>query len=160
MKERRIHSEFMGPCATTCGTLVHFKDTPLYAYTLLNTTTMSLSNPLNVCLIPPILYVLYLILFPTPSRPTTTPHLYSEEHYNWIPDRHPDVSCYRKYTAKQLQPYNGLNEKEKDGGKILLAIMRIGRKGEKMERTVFDVSNGRTFYGPGQSYPALEYGHS
>jgi hypothetical protein len=45
--------------------------------------------------------------------------------------------------------YNGLNEKEKDGGKILLAIMNTGRKGEKLERTVFDVSAGRTFYGPG-----------
>jgi len=112
---------------------------------------MSFSNPLNVCLIPPILYVLYLIIFPTPTRPTKIPHLYSEEHYNWIPDRHPDVNCYRKYTAKQLRPFNGLNEKEKDGGKILLAIMNTGRKGEKLERTVFDVSAGRTFYGPGQS---------
>jgi len=112
---------------------------------------MSFSNPLNVCLIPPILYVLYLIIFPTPSRPTKIPHLYSEEHYNWIPDRHPDVNCYRKYTAKQLQPFNGLNEKQKDGGMILLAIMNTGGKGEKLERTVFDVTAGRTFYGPGQS---------
>jgi membrane-associated progesterone receptor component len=113
-----------------------------------------LSNPLNVCLIPPILYVLYLIIFPTPTRPTTTPHLYSEEHYNWIPDKHPDVACYRKYTAKELQPYNGLNGKEKDGGRILLAIMRTGVKGEKLERTVFDVTAGRTFYGPGASIAA------
>jgi membrane-associated progesterone receptor component len=110
-----------------------------------------LTNPVNVCLIPPILYVIYLIIFPTPSRPTTTPHLYSEEHYNWVPNKHPDVACYKNYTAHELKPYNGLNEKDKDGGRILLAIMRTGHKGEKLERTVFDVTAGRTFYGPGES---------
>jgi membrane-associated progesterone receptor component len=111
---------------------------------------MSLSNPLNICLIPPILYLLYLIIFPTPTRPTKTPHLYAEEHYNWMPDRHPDVSCYKKYTAKQLQPFNGLNEKEENGGKILLAIMKTGGDGKMLERSIFDVTAGKTFYGPGQ----------
>jgi membrane-associated progesterone receptor component len=101
-------------------------------------------------LIPPILYLLYLIIFPTPTRPTKTPHLYAEEHYNWMPDRHPDVSCYRKYTAKQLQPFSGLNEKEENGGKILLAIMKTGGDGKMLERSVFDVTAGKTFYGPGQ----------
>lgn len=110
---------------------------------------MSLSNPLNVLLIPPILYVLYLIIFPSPTLPTKTPHLYSEEHYNWLPDRHPDVACYKKYTVNDLLPYNGLNGKEKDGGRILLAIMRT-KQGKMLERTVFDVSAGRGFYGPGQ----------
>ena len=109
---------------------------------------MSLSNPLNVLLLPPILYVIYLIIFPTPSLPTRRPHLYSEEHYNWLPDRHPDVACYKKYTAKDLYPFNGQNAKEQDGGRILLAIMRT-RQGVFQERTVFDVSAGRTFYGPG-----------
>lgn len=117
---------------------------------------MSLSNPLNVILVPPILYIAYLILFPTPSLPTTTPHLYAEEHYNWLPDRHPEVACYKKYTVRELAPYNGQNGKEKDGGRILLAIMRSSQ-GKMLERTVFDVSAGRTFYGPGwlPSLPTL-----
>lgn len=109
---------------------------------------MSLNNPLNVLLVPPILYVIYLIIFPSPSLPTRTPHLYSEEHYNWLPDRHPHVACYKKYTVKDLQPFNGQNGKEPDGGRILLAIMRTSQ-GKMMERTVFDVSAGRGFYGPG-----------
>lgn len=110
---------------------------------------MSLSNPLNVLLIPPIFYVIYLLIVPSPSLPTRVPHLYSEEHYNWLPDRHPEVACYRKYTVQELNPLNGQNGKEPDGGRILLAIMRT-HQGNKLERTVFDVSAGRTFYGPGE----------
>jgi membrane-associated progesterone receptor component len=111
--------------------------------------TMSLSNPLNLLLIPPILYTLYLIIFPTPTRPTKIPRLYAEEHYNWLPAKHPDVICFKQYTPLELQENNGSGE-----ARILLAILRLGRDGkvpakEKQERTVFDVSAGRGFYGPG-----------
>lgn len=112
--------------------------------------TMSLSNPLNLLLLPPILYTLYLIFFPTPTRPTTIPHLYAEEHYNWAPAKHPEVICYKKFTPLELKKYDGV-----DGGRILLAIIRTGVSGkipprENEERTVFDVSSGRGFYGPGE----------
>ena len=81
--------------------------------------------------------------------PTKLPDTYSEDEYNWMPAKHPDVLCHRKCTAKELEKLDG-----KLGSRICLAIMRVGRNGEvpeggKGERTVFDVSNGRNFYGPG-----------
>lgn len=44
---------------------------------------------------------------------------------------------FKHYTPKTLEKFDG-----KDGGKILLAI----------DRHVFDVSNGRNFYGPDGMY--------
>ncbi len=57
---------------------------------------------------------------------------------------------WRRYTAKGMSVFDG-----KDGGRILLSILKVGRDGKvpvdgkKGERTVFDVSSGRGFYGPG-----------
>jgi membrane-associated progesterone receptor component len=113
---------------------------------------MSLSNPLNVLLIPPILYLAYRLVFPSwPSKLHSIPDSYSEDQYNWLPAKHPEVLCYQKYNPSDLAKHHG-----KDGGRILLAIMRIGRDGKvpaggKAERTVFDVTTGRSFYGPGKS---------
>ena len=118
--------------------------------------TMSLANPLNALLLPPILYLLYLIVFPTHDKsPKKLPDTYAEDEYNWLPAKHPEVLCYRRYGPKELSQYNGV-----DGGRILLAIMRVGRNGKlaengKGERTVFDVSNGRQFYGPGEFFNML-----
>ena len=111
-----------------------------------------LENPLNLLLIPPILYLLYvMILPPHPEVLKTVPRTYDAETYNWLPAKHPDVILYRNYTAGELAKYDG-----KDDGKILLAIMNVGRAGKipeggKCERTVFDVTRGSNFYGPGES---------
>ncbi|KIR25009.1 hypothetical protein I309_06176 [Cryptococcus deuterogattii LA55] len=99
---------------------------------------MSLSNPLNLLLIPPLLYLAYRILVPAPQH--TPPE------YNSLPAEHPHVICYSTFTPAQLAQYDGTK-----GDRILLAIMRVGHDGKidpNGERTVFDVSAGKTFYGP------------
>ncbi|KAK1925424.1 cytochrome b5 [Papiliotrema laurentii] len=118
---------------------------------------MSLSNPLNTLLIPPILYLLYLVLFPAhPQSPTKLPTEYSPDEYNWLPAQHPPVTCYKRFGPRELSKYDGKGQGP-EGQRILLAIMRIGRDGKvpqagKIQRTVFDVSNGRNFYGPDGMY--------
>jgi membrane-associated progesterone receptor component len=111
---------------------------------------MTLSNPLNLLLIPPILYLAFRIVFPShPPSTKVVPGEYDADVYNWMPAKHPEVIVHRKYTASELAELDG-----KGGGRILLAIMRVGRDGKVskgLERTVFDVSNGRSFYGPGES---------
>ncbi|EIW72528.1 hypothetical protein M231_06217 [Tremella mesenterica] len=113
---------------------------------------MSLSNPLNLLLIPPILYLAYRLIFPSPSTdPSIIPSNYSNEIYNWMPAKHPEVLVYKKYTPEELSIYDGKNP----GERILLAIMRVGRDGVIKggeERTVFDVTSGRSFYGPDGMY--------
>jgi len=113
-----------------------------------------LTNPLNHFLLLPIIYLLSLLIFPPlPTSPTnskTLPSIYDPDVYNWLPDRHPVVMVWRRYTAKGMSVFDG-----KDGGRILLSILKVGRDGKvpvdgkKGERTVFDVSSGRGFYGPG-----------
>jgi len=105
-------------------------------------------NPLNAILLLPLTYLLYLLLFP--PLPTSKPlaRKYDPEVYNWLPATHSPVLLYKKYTAKELSVYDG-----KGGGRICLAILRVGRdlKIEKAgERTVFDVTSGRGFYGPSE----------
>jgi hypothetical protein len=110
-------------------------------------------NPVNTLLILPITYLLYRIIYP--SLPVDGfSRTYDANIYNWLPEKHPDVLVQKKYTPTTLAPFDG-----KTGGRILLAIMKApGGKlvsGGKGERTVFDVSSGRSFYGPGkQSCPA------
>ena len=111
-----------------------------------------LSNPINLLLLIPSLYLLSVILIPPSLDPTAAPPLPSEydpDVYNWLPARHPDVLVYRKFTTSDLSAFDG-----KEGGRICLAIMRVGRDGvvaQGKRRTVFDVSSGRVFYGPGTS---------
>ncbi|KAK6905866.1 hypothetical protein I203_106701 [Kwoniella mangroviensis CBS 8507] len=109
---------------------------------------MSLSNPLNVLLIPPILYLVFRLIVPHPLKQTPAASTYTEENYNWLPAKHPEVICHRKYTAKELSEYDGT----KSSPRILLAILRIGSDGQWGERTVFDVTAGKTFYGPDGVY--------
>ena len=114
---------------------------------------MSLSNPLNIILIPPILYLVYLIILPSPPiSPSSLPTEYDPDVYNWMPGKHPTVLLHTEFSVKELSAFDG-----KDGGRICLAIMRVGRDGKvgkEKERTVFDVSMGRGFYGPGE-YEAI-----
>ena len=106
-----------------------------------------LSNPLNVLLFIPLLYLLSLVIFPPeppPSKSKSLPSTYHPDVYNWLPATHPDVLVHRKFTPKELSVFDG-----KEGGRICLAILNKGKDGHK-ERTVFDVSSGRGFYGPGE----------
>ncbi|ORX37425.1 cytochrome b5-like heme/steroid binding domain-containing protein [Kockovaella imperatae] len=114
---------------------------------------MSLTNPLNMALIPPILYLIYKAIFPTPPSPLkSVPTEYSPDTYNWMPAKHPHVLCYKQFTPVELAQYDGINDP-----RICLAIMRVPRDGKipesgKAERTIFDVSSGRNFYGPDGMY--------
>ncbi|OCF33926.1 hypothetical protein I316_04269 [Kwoniella heveanensis BCC8398] len=108
---------------------------------------MSLSNPVNLLLIPPILYLFFRILVPHPTSPAPAASTYSEEVYNWLPAKHPDVIVQKKYTPSSLAEYDGIKN-----GRILLAILRTGTDGSWGERTVFDVTAGKTFYGPDGVY--------
>ncbi|WVW82467.1 hypothetical protein I302_104478 [Kwoniella bestiolae CBS 10118] len=109
---------------------------------------MTFSNPLNVLLIPPILYLVFRLIVPHPLKQTPAASTYSEENYNWLPAKHPEVICQRKYTAKELLEYDGT----KASPRILLAILRVGNDGKWGERTVFDVTAGKSFYGPDGVY--------
>lgn len=101
----------------------------------------TLQNPLNALLLPPILFLLYRILFPSlPEARTCTTY---EGNYNWAPEAHPKSSVFKRYNATELSEFDG-----RKSDKIFLAIARMG--GGKIERTVFDVTAGRNFYGPGE----------
>ncbi|KDQ14952.1 hypothetical protein BOTBODRAFT_32312 [Botryobasidium botryosum FD-172 SS1] len=96
-------------------------------------------SPLNASLALVNFYFIYTLLFPNVSQPsadTPVPSSY-EQAYTWRPQAHSPTIIFKKYTPKTLQPFDG-----KDGGRILLAI----------DRKVFDVSNGRSFYGPDGMY--------
>lgn len=109
------------------------------------TISSALANPLNTALVIPILYLLYRVLFPSFPEKTKPATSYEEGLYNWAPPAHPKTRVYKKYTVHELEPFHGRTE----GSTILLAIARIGGDGNIEERTVFDVTNGRNFYGPG-----------
>jgi membrane-associated progesterone receptor component len=92
-----------------------------------------LEAPLNTIFSLSIAWNLFRLTWPSLSVPETLPSGHTGG-YNWIPSKHPDTTVFKHYTPKTLVKYDG-----KDGGTILLAI----------DRTVFDVTAGRGFYGPG-----------
>jgi len=95
-----------------------------------------LETPLNTALALFIAYQVASIVFPAASRPKKLATSYAQG-YNWRPERHPDSSVFKDYSPKTLEPFSGRN-----GGKILLAI----------DRKVFDVTAGGSFYGPDGMY--------
>ena len=101
-----------------------------------NSTGMGydLSLPINTALSALILYTIKNIIWPPIKESDTIATDYNKS-YNWLPAKHPETVVFRTFTPKTLEPFNG-----KDGGRILLAI-----KGK-----VFDVTAGRSFYGPGR----------
>lgn len=104
-----------------------------------NTYLDSLSNPINTGLLLLILYYVQSIIFPSPSRarsPTEVATSY-EKSYSWMPANHPPTVVFQTYTPRTLAPFHG-----RDGGRILLAI----------DGKVFDVTAGRSFYGPGMLF--------
>ena len=99
-----------------------------------NTSTANLSNPINTALLLYIIYSIHRIVFPSVTLPPKPIPTEFKSGYTWMPKSHPPTVLFKNYTPKTLAQYDG-----KDGGRILLAIMA----------TVFDVSAGRNFYGPG-----------
>lgn len=94
-------------------------------------------NLLNVLLLAILGYLIYPLIWPAEARLDYK----DPSSYNYYPTRHPEVLLYRKYTPQELAHYDGVKDE-----KILLAI----RKGVDGERTVFDVTAGKSFYGPGE----------
>lgn len=106
---------------------------------------MSLANPLNLLLLPPLLWLLYRAVWPSyPTTPKTQPTKYDGESYNWAPGSHPEVITSKAYNTTELSQFDGRKSQ-----RILLAISKIDG-GKVLERTVFDVSAGSNFYGPGE----------
>jgi hypothetical protein len=111
-------------------------------------------NVIDVCLVSILIYLIIVLVRPA-RRPRSTP---VAEGYNKVPEQHPQCLVYKQYTPLELAVFDGKQGAE---GRILLAIERRAKaKDEKeakgwrevrLERTVFDVTAGRSFYGPGKS---------
>lgn len=106
---------------------------------------MSFSNPLNVALLIPIAYLVFRAIVPQKPIPEVPPTTYSAGVYNWGPDKHPQVGIWKEYTPAELTESDGIKSK-----RILLAIAKMDKDNNIIERTVFDVSKGANFYGPGE----------
>ena len=102
---------------------------------------IDIGAPVNTVLILVIAYYSQKILFPSTAQPNAKeiPDDF-RKGYSWMPKTHPPTLLFKSYTPKTLAPFDG-----KDGGRILLAI-----KGK-----VFDVTAGRSFYGPGKCCSGL-----
>jgi membrane-associated progesterone receptor component len=101
--------------------------------------SFSFSHPINTALLLYILYLLQRIIFPSTSLPRKPPAEF-KAGYSWMPRSHPPALLFTIYTPRTLAKFDG-----RDGGRILLSI----------SGTVFDVTAGRGFYGPGKALPFL-----
>ena len=101
-----------------------------------HSTTMSfdLGLPVNTALAFYILYCVQRIVFPSTKVPAKPPTEF-KEGYTWMPKAHPPTLLFKTYTPKTLSPFNGEN-----GQRILLSIKGV----------VYDVTAGRSFYGPSE----------
>jgi membrane-associated progesterone receptor component len=98
--------------------------------------SFSLSHPVNTALLLDILYLLQRIIVPSTSVSRKPPTEF-KAGYSWMPRTHAPSLLFATYTPRTLEKFSGL-----DGGRILLAIAG----------TVFDVTAGRGFYGPGEHF--------
>lgn len=102
------------------------------------TGTFALSSPINTALLLYTIYQVQRLLFPSnkvpPAEKTATEF---KQSYSWMPAQHPPTLLFTTFTPKTLEPFNG---KQDPHGRILLAI----------QGTVFDVTAGKNFYGPGE----------
>jgi hypothetical protein len=96
--------------------------------------SFSFSHPVNTALLLYILYLLQRIILPSASVPRTPPTEF-KGGYSWMPRTHAPSVLFTTYTSRSLAKFSGV-----DGRRILLAIAG----------TVFDVTAGRGFYGPGE----------
>jgi len=97
---------------------------------------IDLGAPVNTALLLANLYFAQGIIFPKVSPPSETPNDYNKS-YSWMPKSHPPTVIFETFTPKTLAKFDG-----KDDGRVLLAI----------NGTVFDVTAGKSFYGPGGPY--------
>ncbi|KZO98985.1 cytochrome b5 [Calocera viscosa TUFC12733] len=96
----------------------------------------SLKLPINATLLAAIAFLVYRIVWPSIPQPREVPTSY-KDGYSWMPEKHPQVALFQKYTPLTLKKYNGVEDK-----RILLAI----------NGKVFDVTAGAGFYGPDGPY--------
>ncbi|RPA92987.1 cytochrome b5 [Choiromyces venosus 120613-1] len=88
------------------------------------TQAISIFTPVNLILLALSLYLIYTRLRPSPSPSPPLPSSSS-------------AIVFKTFTPKTLQPFNGT-----DNPKVYLAV----------NRKVFDVTAGKSFYGPGGPY--------
>lgn len=107
----------------------------------LDNLSSEVTNPLNIALVVVFLYLLtpvvQAILPADPNKAIPTSHL---EAYSWMPSKHGEAILWKEYTPRSLRPFDGTNPDH--SVPILFAI-----RGK-----VYDVSSGRSFYGPGGPY--------
>lgn len=116
----------------------------LSSETLLLLQSLSLTSPLNLFLLLSLIYLLSLLYPSYPLLPGSITHIpIKPTEYNWRPNQHNEVLLWKQFKEIDLKEFNGENEKELDGGRILFAI----------RRKVYDVTAGRSFYGPGSFSP-------
>ncbi|KAF7319897.1 Damage response protein 1 [Mycena kentingensis (nom. inval.)] len=97
---------------------------------------LQLNTPINTALFLFICYSVKRIVLPAVPDPKDIPREF-KSGYSWLPKVHPPTVLFKTFTPKTLEPFHG-----KEGGRILLAINGI----------VFDVTAGRSFYGPDGMY--------
>lgn len=108
-----------------------------------------LSTPTNLFLLLG-LYAVYYFL--NPSLPDLSQLPNSPTAYNWRPATRPPTAVWRTFTAAELSKFDGTAS-----GKEAEANGMIGMDGKAkilfaIRRRVYDVSSGRSFYGPGKYY--------
>ncbi len=101
--------------------------------------TAHLDNPLNLFLVF-LAFNLISSLFPS-TQPIPSPASLPDKptQYNWRPKEHPSPTVWRRWTPKELEKFDG-TQQELEEGRLLMAI----------RRKVYDVSSGKSFYGPGE----------
>lgn len=102
----------------------------------MDSLNLSIPNPINCVLI---LLIAYLFSHLIPSNSSSLPT--EPTAYNWRPESHSHSLLWRSWTPEELRGYDGTSQ-GKENGRILFAI----------RRKVYDVSAGRSFYGPGGPY--------
>ncbi|GAA5981249.1 hypothetical protein JCM5350_006075 [Sporobolomyces pararoseus] len=114
---------------------------PSSLYSVLS--NIHLLTPLNASLSLLLIFLLISLIPSTPTLPSyplpATPNL----AYNYRPLKHAPTTKWERFTPHELSEFNGRQSSEKgDGGRILFAI----------RRKVYDVTSGKSFYGPGGPY--------
>lgn len=98
-----------------------------------------LDNPLNLFLIFLALNLINSLLPSSQSIPSPDSVPDKPTQYNWRPSAHPSPVVWRRWTPTELEAFDGTRA-DLEGGRLLMAI----------RRKVYDVSSGKSFYGPGK----------
>ena len=101
--------------------------------------SLNLTNPLNVVLLLLTVYLLASLVPASPSLPSPATLGSNPQEYNWRPKEHPPALVWRTWRPEELRGYDGTRHDGEEKGRIMFAI----------RRKVYDVTSGRSFYGPG-----------